>query len=69
MVLIPGCHVSGCRACALEKSVLESIKSVHHTEVHRLLILEMKMRSSEGKAFARGDQGAMKALPGTEDWG
>ena len=30
----------------------ESIKSVHHTEVHRRLILEMKMRSSEGKAFA-----------------
>lgn len=47
----------------------ESIKSVRHTEAHRLLILEMKMRSSEGKAFARGDQGAMKALPGTEDWG
>lgn len=47
----------------------ESTKSVHHIEVHRLLISGMKMRSSEGKEFARGDQGAVKALPGTEDWG
>lgn len=35
----------------------ESTRSVHHTEVHHFLISGMKMRSSEGKAFARGEQG------------
>lgn len=46
----------------------ESTRSVHHTEVHHFLISGMKMSSSEGKAFARGER-AVKALPGTEDWG